>query len=50
MLSIRLDIQQTIREEIRAISPSHRRLTLDAISSLPWLDAVLKETMRLFVP
>ncbi|KAJ7922415.1 cytochrome P450 [Mycena leptocephala] len=50
MLSIRLDIQQTIREEIRAISPSHRRLTLDEISSLPWLDAVLKETMRLYPP
>ncbi|KAJ6548742.1 cytochrome P450 [Mycena capillaripes] len=49
MLSIRPDIQQNIRQEIRAARSSERRLSLDEISRLPWLDAVLKETMRLFI-
>jgi cytochrome P450 len=50
LLSIRPDIQQKIREEIRAVHTSDRQLSLDEISALPWLDAVLKETLRLCVP
>ncbi|KAJ7881775.1 cytochrome P450 [Mycena olivaceomarginata] len=50
LLSIRPDIQQKIREEIRAVHTSDRQLSLDEISALPWLDAVLKETLRLYPP
>ncbi|KAF7341554.1 hypothetical protein MSAN_02052100 [Mycena sanguinolenta] len=51
MLAVRPDIQQNIRLEIRAAHASAgRRLNLDEISALPWLDAVLKETLRLYPP
>ncbi|KAF7369849.1 hypothetical protein MSAN_00613900 [Mycena sanguinolenta] len=51
MLAVRPDIQQNIRLEIRAAHASAgRHLNLDEISALPWLDAVLKETLRLYPP
>ncbi|KAF8193953.1 cytochrome P450 [Mycena galopus ATCC 62051] len=50
MLSLRPDIQQNIRREIRAAQTSDHPLNLDEVSSFPWLDAVLKETLRLYPP
>ncbi|KAJ7152026.1 cytochrome P450 [Mycena filopes] len=48
-LSIRPDIQRNIREEIKGLADD-RHLTIEEISALPWLDAVLKETLRLYPP
>ncbi|KAF7355908.1 hypothetical protein MVEN_00919800 [Mycena venus] len=50
MLSVNPDIQEAVRREIRAARASDRRLSLEEISALPWLDAVLKETLRLYPP
>ncbi|KAJ7078782.1 cytochrome P450 [Mycena epipterygia] len=53
LLATRPDIQHKIREEIRVVHAADRpqeRLTLEEISALPWLDAVLKETLRLYAP
>ncbi|KAJ7728473.1 cytochrome P450 [Mycena metata] len=49
-LSIRPDIQAKIREEIRATGATDRHLTVEEIFALPWLDAVLRETLRLYPP
>ncbi|KAL0575693.1 hypothetical protein V5O48_006281 [Marasmius crinis-equi] len=47
-------IQEKVREEIRVAlntqGSSDQRLDYDEISNLPWLDAVLKETLRLYPP
>ncbi|KAJ7026620.1 cytochrome P450 [Mycena alexandri] len=49
-LSVRPDIQDNIRKEIRAAGAPERHLTIEEIFALPWLDAVLKETLRLYPP
>lgn len=49
LLSIHPTIQDTVREEIRQAlqdCPSGR-LEYETVSALPWLDAVMKETLRL---
>ncbi|KAJ6540824.1 cytochrome P450 [Mycena vulgaris] len=54
MLAIRPDVQHTIRQEICVArgsdAPSEARLSLEQLSALPWLDAVIKETLRLYPP
>ncbi|KAJ7669588.1 cytochrome P450 [Mycena rosella] len=49
MLATRPDIQHKMRQELRAATSdtSDARLNVEQISALPWLDAILKETMRL---
>jgi cytochrome P450 len=49
MLALRPDVQDHIRREIDN-SGAEERLSLEQISALSWLDAVLKETLRLCVP
>lgn len=54
ILSINPVIQGKVREEVRSTLRSRRaegdlsgRLSYDEIMALPWLDAVIKETLRL---
>ncbi|KAF5371664.1 hypothetical protein D9758_003587 [Tetrapyrgos nigripes] len=57
-LSINQDVQDKVREEIRTAcsaydhdaDTSNTRLSYEEISSLPWLEAVIKETLRLYPP
>jgi cytochrome P450 len=58
ILAINPDVQVKLRREIQSLwqDPVHRdldhpsRLKYDSIASLPLLDAVLKETLRLHPP
>lgn len=54
ILSINPVIQGKVRDEVRSTLRSRRaegnqseRLNYDEIMALPWLDAVIKETLRL---
>lgn len=56
LLATRPDIQDQLREEIQTAlrggnedNELHGRLGYDEVTALPLLDAVLKETLRLFV-
>ncbi|KAF4623118.1 hypothetical protein D9613_001355 [Agrocybe pediades] len=52
LLAENQDVQDKIRSEIRATAEfeSGARMDYDALIKLPWLDAVLKETLRLYPP
>ncbi|KDQ55381.1 hypothetical protein JAAARDRAFT_134081 [Jaapia argillacea MUCL 33604] len=55
MLSIRPDIQDMVRQEIKSALTTEKmdsdgNLDLDGLSGLPWLEAVIKETLRLYPP
>lgn len=47
MLSKYPSVQQKVREEIHAAQETGHQLGYDEIIALPWLDAVMKETLRL---
>ncbi|KAK7047153.1 hypothetical protein VNI00_006819 [Paramarasmius palmivorus] len=56
LLAMNPDIQAKVRDEVQAATASQDpsisspRLDYDEINALPWLDAVLKETLRLYPP
>ncbi|KAF9011997.1 cytochrome P450 [Cyathus striatus] len=50
ILSIHTDAQEKHRQEIRAARTDHGELTYDDLVSLPYLDAVCRETLRLYPP
>ena len=49
-LSRHQDVQSKLREEIVAARKAHGDLDYDALMALPLLDAVLRETMRVYPP
>lgn len=51
LLSVNPEVQSKLRDEIEiALKDSDGRLDYDTVMALPWLDAVLKETLRLYPP
>ncbi|KAH9487411.1 Cytochrome P450 monooxygenase 91 [Psilocybe cubensis] len=52
LLAMNTDVQDKVRQEIqeKCSDEGHRRLDFDTLSKLPWLDAVVKETLRLYPP
>ncbi|KAJ3893683.1 cytochrome P450 [Lentinula edodes] len=50
LLAMNTHIQDKVREEITAAFADVDRLGYDSISELAWLDAVVKETLRLYPP
>lgn len=55
LLSLNPDVQKRVRQELHearndnVLADNPNRLGYDALSELPWLDAVVKETLRLWV-
>ena len=47
ILSMRQDIQTKVREEVTAARREYGDLDYDTLVSLPYLDAVCRETLRL---
>ena len=47
LLSGRQDIQKKLRDELLAKASSDGELDFDALYALPYLDGVIKETLRL---
>ncbi|KAH6919088.1 cytochrome P450 [Coprinopsis sp. MPI-PUGE-AT-0042] len=50
LLSEKQDVQDCLRTEIREAKEQYGRLTYDQLMALPYLDAVCKETMRMYPP
>lgn len=44
------DVQTKVRDEVTAARKEHGDLDYDTLMGLPWLDAVCRETLRLFAP
>ena len=49
-LCLNPDIQTKVRDEVTAARKEHGDLEYDILMNLPWLDAVCRETLRLFPP
>lgn len=49
-LSMNQDVQTEVRDEVTAARKEHGDLDYDTLMGLPWLDAVCRETLRLFAP
>ena len=44
------DIQQTLQEELESVIPKGEDITMDEIKQLVYLEAVIKESLRLYPP
>jgi cytochrome P450 len=49
-LSLDLDVQEKLRKEVTEARARHGDLDYDILMSLPYLDAVCRETLRVFPP
>lgn len=49
-LSLDPDMQKRVRDEVTAARKENGDLDYDTLMNLPWLDAVCRETLRLFPP
>ena len=49
-LALNQDVQSRLRDEVTAARKEHGDLEYDILMGLPYLDAVCRETMRLFPP
>ena len=50
MLSRNADVQIRLREEVYSARAQHGDLDYDTLMGLPYLDAVCRETLRVFPP
>jgi cytochrome P450 len=48
LLSLHPEIQQTVAAEVQAVLKESKDVSRADVSNMPWLDAVLKESMRLY--
>lgn len=44
------DVQKKVRDEVTAARSVHGDLDYDTLMNLPWLDAICRETLRMFAP
>ena len=49
LLSHHQDVQEKLRQEILAARKEHGELSFDTLMALPYLDAVCRETLRVYV-
>jgi cytochrome P450 len=49
-LALNLDVQDRLRKEVTEARAANGDLDYDALMSLPYLDAVCRETLRFFAP
>ena len=49
LLSLHLDVQDKLRDELKEACEDNEELTHDRLVSLPYLEAVCRETLRLYV-
>ena len=50
MLSLHPDVQEKLREELIAVDAARGELDHDQLNALPLLEAVCRETLRLYAP
>lgn len=49
-LAIHKDVQNKVRDEIRAVKAKFGKVDYDALSELPYVEAVVRETLRMYPP
>lgn len=50
MLSLHFDAQDRLRKEITTARKKHGDMDYDTLMALPYLDAICRETLRVFPP
>ena len=50
LLSLHKDVQAKLREEVTAARKLHGDLDYETLMGLPYLDAICRETLRLYAP
>lgn len=50
LLVVHQDVQTKLREEVTAARKEHGDLDYDTLQALPFLDAVCRETLRVYCP
>ena len=44
------DVQDKLREELTTVRDTGEKIDYDSLNNLPYLEAVCRETLRLYVP